>query len=183
MSDKELLGRIENLLYAAGDSVAIDDIAAYFDIVTDDLYELLKEDAERRKLEENRLLLEFYSGRVQLSTRPEYGEMIYSVLGKKSGEELSKAMLETLSIIAYRQPVTRPEIEELRGVNSSYIVGVLEAKGLVAEAGRKEVLGRPMTYVTTEKFLKHFGINDISELPPLPDEDLQEIADNEIEDN
>ena len=171
MNEKELLGRIENLLYAAGDSVAIDDIAAYFDIPTEDMYELLKKEADRRAAEDCGLLIVFYSGRVQLATRPDYGDMIFAVLGKKSAEELSRAMLETLSIIAYRQPVTRPEIEELRGVNSSYIVGVLEAKGLIAEAGRKEVVGRPMTYVTTEGFLRHFGITDISQLPPLPDED------------
>ncbi|MBQ4061954.1 MAG: SMC-Scp complex subunit ScpB [Christensenellaceae bacterium] len=170
MNEKELLGRIENLLYAAGDSVSVDDMAIYFDMPTDDLYEILSKEASRREAEECGLILKFYSGRVQLATRPEYGDMIYDLLGKKSSEELSRAMLETLSIVAYRQPVTRPEREELRGVNSSYIVGVLENKGFIAQAGRKEVIGRPMTYVTTEKFLKHFGITDITQLPTLPEE-------------
>ena len=179
MNEKELLGKIENILYAAGDSVSVDDLAIYFDMPTDELFDILKKDAERREYEEKGLVLKFFSGRVQLATRPDYGDMIFAILGKKSAEELSKAMLEALSIVAYRQPVTRPEIEELRGVNSAYIVGALLSKGFIAEAGRREVVGRPMTYVTTEKFLRHFGITDISELPPLPEETAPGPEDSE----
>ena len=79
-------------------------------------------------------------------------------------------MLETLSIIAYKQPVTRGEIEDLRGVNTSHILSALQEKGLVVEAGRKEALGRPILYATSEEFLRHFGISSTKELPVLPEQ-------------
>ena len=108
--------------------------------------------------------------RVQLATRPEYAPLLMELFGSQSGEELTKAMLETLSIIAYKQPVTRGEIEELRGVNTSYILSALQEKGLVTEAGRKEALGRPILYATSEEFLRHFGLSSTKELPALPEE-------------
>ena len=80
-------------------------------------------------------------------------------------------MLETLAIVAYKQPVTRGEIDQLRGVNSSYVLGALEEKGLVVEAGRRDVVGRPILYATDEAFLRHFGIESLDMLPPLPEED------------
>ncbi len=178
MQNNEALGRAVNLMYAAGDSIAVDDIAAYLDIPTEDMLTLLRGEAERRENDPSALLIKFFGDRVILATRPEYGEMIYDMLGKKSAEEITHAMMETLSIVAYRQPVTRPEIEELRGVNSAYILGVLAEKGLVAEAGRKEAVGRPMLYVTTEKFLKHFGITRIEDLPPLPEFKADEAAED-----
>lgn len=109
-------------------------------------------------------MIKKFDDKVQLCTRPEFGEDIYGLLGKKSNEELTKAMLETLSIIAYKQPVTRQEVEELRGVNSSYIINSLLAKKLIKEAGRKQVLGRPILYRTDEEFLRHFGIENLEEL-------------------
>ena len=96
--------------------------------------------------------------------------MLFSLFGESSEEELTRAMLETLSIIAYKQPVTRGEIEELRGVNTSYVLGVLLEKNLIHEAGRKEALGRPVLYATSEGFLRHFGLSSLEELPPLPQE-------------
>ena len=86
-------------------------------------------------------------------------------LGKKSDEELTRAALETLAIIAYRQPITRAAIEEIRGVGSQSMLNALESKGLICEAGRKDTLGHPILYATTEEFLRHFGISSLDELP------------------
>lgn len=167
MNREEIIGRVDNLLFAAGDALEISAIASELILDAEKLEELLREEAQRREEDGTSLVYRFFETRIQLATRPEFGNMIYNVLGKKSAEELTKAMLETLSIVAYKQPVTRPEIEEIRGVNSAYIMGALVAKGLICEAGRKEVVGRPHLYATTDKFLRHFGISDVSELPPI----------------
>lgn len=167
MNREEIVGRVDNLLFAAGDALEISAIASELILDAEELEELLREEAERREQDGTSLVYRFFDDKIQLATRPEFGTMIYNVLGKKSAEELTRAMLETLSIVAYRQPVTRPEIEEIRGVNSAYIMGALLNKGLICEAGRKEVVGRPHLYCTTEKFLRHFGISDLSELPEL----------------
>ena len=170
MNKEEIIGRVDNLLFAAGDAVEIAAMAAELIIDPERLEEILREEAQKREADGTSLVYRFFETRVQLATRPEFGNMIYNVLGKKSAEELTKAMLETLSIVAYKQPVTRPEIEEIRGVNSAYIMGALAAKGLICESGRKEVVGRPHLYVTTDKVLRHFGISDVSELPPIEEE-------------
>jgi len=162
-----MIGRVDNLLFAAGDALEIQLIASELIVDAELLERVLHEEAERREADGASLVYRFFETRVQLATRPEFGNMIYNVLGRKSAEELTRAMLETLSIVAYRQPVTRPEIEEIRGVNSVYIMGALMDKGFIREAGRKEVIGRPLLYVTTDKFLRHFGMQDLSELPAV----------------
>ncbi|MBR4079350.1 MAG: SMC-Scp complex subunit ScpB [Christensenellaceae bacterium] len=167
MTREEMIGRTDNLLFAAGDALEIQTIATELIVDAELLENVLREEGERREADGVSLVYRFFETRVQLATRSEFGNMIYNVLGKKSAEELTRAMMETLSIVAYRQPVTRPEIEEIRGVNSAYIMGALVDKGLIREAGRKEVVGRPHLYVTTDKFLRHFGIQDLSELPPV----------------
>jgi segregation and condensation protein B len=102
----------------------------------------------------------------QLSTRSEHAETIARLLARGSNK-LSRAALETLAIIAYRQPITQPEIEAVRGVGVAGVVKNLLDKKLVAEAGRKQVVGRPILYATTPEFLHYFAIADLSELPPL----------------
>lgn len=169
MNERELIGRLENLLFAAGDALPIGELAACFDSSEEELRAVVEKEAKRREADGCSLLIKLFAGRVQLATRAEFADMIYDVLGKKSAEELTRAMLETLSIVAYRQPVTRAEVEELRGVNSAYMLNALSDRGFVTEAGRKEVIGRPVLYVTTEKFLQHFDMRDLSELPQLPE--------------
>ena len=168
MSEKELIGKIENILFAAGDSVAIGELAVFFGMEEKDLSDLIDEEIARRNAELG-LVIKKFDDRIQLATRQDFWEMLFQLFGGKSDEELTRAMLETLSIIAYKQPVTRAEIEELRGVNSSYLLNILVEKNLIHEAGRKEALGRPILYVTSEGFLRHFGLSSLSELPPLPE--------------
>jgi segregation and condensation protein B len=108
------------------------------------------------------------AGGYQLRTRPEYAEFVTRFL-QPDPQKLSRQAVETLAVIAYRQPITQPEIDALRGVSSSGVLKTLLERGLIAEAGRKESPGRPILYQTTPEFLKHFGLSDLSELPDLED--------------
>jgi len=113
------------------------------------------------------LRLQRHAGRVQLTTAPETAELIERFLGLEATSRLSRASLETLAIIAYQQPVTRPQVDAVRGVNSDGVLKSLLGKGLIQEVGRTEGPGRPILYGTTPDFLRHFGLNSLVELPPL----------------
>jgi len=113
------------------------------------------------------LRLQRHAGRVQLTTAPEAAELIERFLGLEATSRLSRAALETLAIIAYQQPVTRPQVDAVRGVNSEGVMKSLLGKGLVQEVGRTEGPGRPILYGTSLEFLQHFGLNSLMELPPL----------------
>src|SRR5215203_7373074 len=113
------------------------------------------------------ILVEDVAGGVRLATRPEVVGWLRRFFDVASGTKLSMAALETLAIIAYRQPITGPEIQELRGVNSSGVVKTLLERRLVRITGRKEVVGKPFLYGTTREFLVHFGLNSLKDLPPL----------------
>jgi segregation and condensation protein B len=106
------------------------------------------------------------AGGYQLCTRPEHAELISRFL-RPAAQRLSRPALESLAIIAYRQPITQPEIEAIRGVNCSGVIKTLLERSLILEKGRKETVGRPILYVTTDQFLKHFGLKDLTELPLL----------------
>ena len=112
------------------------------------------------------LSLQWHAGRVQLTTNPATAGLVEKFLGLEATARLSRAALETLAIIAYRQPVTRPGIDGIRGVNSDGVLKSLLSKGLVQEVGRSEGPGRPILYGTTADFLQHFGLSALVELPP-----------------
>ena len=112
----------------------------------------------------------------QMCTRPEYAEYISMLLKPERGR-LSRAGLETAAIIAYRQPITQPEIDAIRGVNSDGVLKTLVERNLIRQVGRRETVGRPILYATTDEFLNHFGLNDLSELPDL--EDVQGLISEE----
>jgi segregation and condensation protein B len=105
------------------------------------------------------------AGGYTYGTRPEYAKYLGYLASEKTRKRLSPAALETLAIVAYKQPITKPEIEAIRGVNIDYIIGTLLEKGLVSIAGRSESVGRPLLYETTEEFLKFFGLGDVADLP------------------
>lgn len=105
------------------------------------------------------------AGGYQLCTRPEFASFVSALVSKTRTQRLSRAALETLSIIAYRQPVSKPVIEKLRGVESSGVLSTLLERKLVAIVGREEGLGRPLVFATTQEFLSYFGLNDLSDLP------------------
>jgi len=113
------------------------------------------------------------AGGYQLCTRPEYAEYVSALL-KPERTRLSRAALETAAIIAYRQPITQPEIDAIRGVDSVGVVKTLVDRQLVKQVGRKETVGRPILYATSEEFLNHFGLNDLSELPELGEGSIEQ---------
>jgi len=117
------------------------------------------------------LRLRIHQGRFELTTAPELAPFIERLLGLEVGARLSRAALETLAIIAYRQPITRAGIEAIRGVNSDSVVRSLLAKGLIEELGRAELPGRPLLYGTTSEFLSYFGLESLEQLPPLEEGD------------
>ena len=123
------------------------------------------------------LRLQEEGGRYQLVTAPEYAPYVASLLGDESSERLSRAALETLTIVAYRQPCTRGEVEAIRGVNSDRIVASLEQRGLIENVGMARSPGRPRLYRPAPRFYEHFGLLGPSDLPPLPDDEPSETVD------
>ncbi|MGH2426787.1 MAG: SMC-Scp complex subunit ScpB [bacterium] len=124
------------------------------------------------------------AGGYQLVTRPAYADYVQRFLQLEHQETLTRAQLETLAIVAYRQPVTRAEIDAVRGVRSDYVLDRLLDRYLIREVGRRPTLGRPILYGTTEAFLRHFGLRDLSSLPPLANHDprnaLEAVASQEL---
>jgi segregation and condensation protein B len=122
------------------------------------------------------------AGGYQFATRPEFAPWLGKMMREKSRRKLSQSALESLAIIAYKQPVTKPELEALRGVNADYIIRTLLERNLIAIVGRASTPGRPLLYGTTADFLKHFGLNDLAELPkPREIEELMAEAEFEVE--
>src|SRR5215216_2408689 len=157
--------QLEAMLFVAAEPVTTSQLAAALDVaqsvVERGLNELDTAIAARG------LRLQRHAGRCQLTTAPQLAELIERFLGLESTTHLSRAALETLAIIAYQQPVTRPQIDAIRGVNSDSMMKSLLSKGLILESGRADGPGRPILYSTTPEFLQHFGLNSILEMPPL----------------
>jgi segregation and condensation protein B len=120
------------------------------------------------------------AGGFQFATMPDYAEWLGRMVKEKAKRKLTQATLETMSVVAYKQPVTKPEIEAIRGVNADYAIQKLMERGLITIVGRAATAGRPLLYGTTKDFLKHFGLNDLSELPK-PREIEEIIADQGFE--
>jgi segregation and condensation protein B len=155
---------LECFLFVAPEPVTPSQVAAVLEIderAARDALERLRERFPSRGLQVIRV-----AGGYQLCTRPEHAEPVTRFL-RPPAQRLSRPALETLAVIAYRQPITQPELEAIRGVNSTGVVRTLQERGLIMEKGRKETVGRPILYVTTEQFLKHFGLKDLTELPLL----------------
>ncbi len=161
----EISAMLEALMFVSSEPVEMSQLATALELSTTAVEQGLKQlDLE---LLTRGLRLQRHGGRVQLTTAPEMAEMIERFLGLEATSRLSRAALETLAIVAYRQPVTRPQIEEVRGVSSDGVMKSLLGKGLVQEVGRTEGPGRPIIYSTTPDFLQHFGLTSLMELPAL----------------
>lgn len=157
---------LEAILLASPDPLTLKRIAEVMGLDEKDA-SILVEDLRKEYQQPGRgLYLQELAGGWVLTTRPEYAEWVEKLLQPK-GKGLSHAALETLAIIAYRQPVTRAEIEGVRGVKADRALETLMERKLVREVGRKEGPGRPMLYGTTREFLQYFGLKEISDLPPL----------------
>jgi segregation and condensation protein B len=161
----ELSALIETLLFVAPGAVSPAQLAAALEISTQEV-ELGLADLVAR-YNQRGLRLQRQRGLIQLTTAPEIAPLVERFLGLEATSRLSRAALEALSIIAYRQPATRPQVDAIRGVNSDAVLKSLLNKGLIEEIGRAEAPGRPILYSTTPEFLQHFGLNSLEELPPL----------------
>jgi segregation and condensation protein B len=164
-SDLPLAVKLEAILFVAAEPVTTAQLATALDVAPSVIERGLNELDE--SLSTRGLRLQRHAGRTQLTTSPQLAELIERFLGLESTTHLSRAALETLAIIAYQQPVTRPQIDAIRGVNSDSMMKSLLHKGLILESGRAEGPGRPILYSTTPEFLQHFGLNSILEMPPL----------------
>ena len=173
-----LKGRIEAVLYVAGDAVRSADLARALNVDNATLQAALKELRDEYDYGQRGLMLRIFGEHVQLTTRPLYAMDVVHLLQPVQKQSLSQAIMETLAVIAYRQPVTKGEIEQVRGVKCDYSVQALINKGLITELGRKETLGRPILYGTTDSFLSHFGIESLADLPPLPEPPKPEAEDD-----
>lgn len=172
-NELSLSAKLEALLFASPSSVTPSQLAIALEITTQEVEAGLKE-LELRYTQENLkfgLRLQRLHGRIQLTTAPESAPFIERLLGLEATSRLSRAALEALAIIAYTEPVTRPQIDAIRGVNSDGVLKSLLNKGLIQEIGRAEAPGRPILYSITQDFLGHFGLNSLDDLPPLPPQD------------
>ena len=164
-----LKGRIEAILFVAGEAVGIRDLAKALRVEEKELKETLKKIGSEYDYEQRGFMLKRFGEKVQLATRPLYSEDVLRLLQPVQQQSLSQAAMETLAVVAYKQPVTRAEVEQIRGVKCDYSLQSLMMKGLIQEAGRKDTIGRPILYATTDMFLSHFGIQSLEDLPPLPE--------------
>ncbi len=158
---------IEAILFAAGGSVPLEDLGKALCLTPIELAGVLEEMHLRYASEESGLQLRYLGDSVQLATKAMYGEMLSDFLTPVRTKTLSQSVLETLAIIAYRQPVTRTEIDAIRGVRSEYTVSVLESLDLICEVGRKDSIGHPVLFGTTEEFLRRFGLESLQQLPEI----------------
>jgi segregation and condensation protein B len=163
--DIDLLNLLEALLFVAPGAVPPAQLASALDLPIQEVEGGLK--ILEAQFSTRGVRLQWHMGRVQLTTAPETAQLVERFLGLEASSRLSRAALETLAIIAYQQPVTRPEIDAVRGVNSDGVLKSLLSKGLISESGRAERPGRPILYITTSDFLGHFGLSSLTELPPL----------------
>lgn len=160
-----LSSQIESLLFVANEPVPVGDLAQTLNVSASEVSEAV--DGLRELYADRGLRIQRVNGQIQMVTAPETAPAIERFLGLELSGKLSDAAMETLSIIAYRQPITRPEIDAIRGVNSDSVLRTLLSRGLIEEVDRLDAVGRPILYGTTFEFLQHFGLEGLDDLPPL----------------
>jgi segregation and condensation protein B len=176
-----LTALLEAMLFSAPGSVSISQLASALETTNKTVESALEQlDQTYKNGEMQRgLQLQRHHGRIQLTTAPEAAEAVQHFLGLEATFRLSRAALEALSIVAYQEPVTRPQVDAIRGVNSDAVLKSLLRAGLIEEIGRADSPGRPILYSTTPEFLSYFGLGSMDELPPL--EESREPAPPESE--
>lgn len=158
---------IEALLFASGEPLSVNIIASIIECSDQFTKNILEELMSKYEVEERGIKLININNKYQLVTKPQHSTYIQKILKNNSRQSLSQASLETLAIIAYKQPITRVDIDEIRGVKSDSAVITLAEKKLIKESGRLDVPGRPILYSTTDDFLRYFGIKDLKDMPSL----------------
>ena len=169
MDDVTMKAAVEAILFASGDPVSTERLALILDTDADTILSIGRELAEEYVTEGRGIRLVRLNDSLQLHSAPEFALEITRALEQRRAPKLSQASLEVLAIIAYYQPVTRAYIEQMRGLDSSYTVGVLSERGLIEPCGHLETVGRPTLYRTTDLFLRTMGVSTLEELPALPE--------------
>ncbi len=168
MDELDLKAAVEAILFASGEPVSAERLALILDTDEDAIFDVGRELSEEYETRRRGIRLVRLGKALQLHSAPEYALEITRALEQRRPPKLSQASLEVLAIVAYFQPVTRAYIEQMRGLDSSYTVGVLAERGLIEPCGHLEAVGRPTLYRTTDLFLRTMGVSDLSELPELP---------------
>jgi len=171
---EKLTNIIEGILFAAGDPVPVDLIKEKLEITKAEMDKAVRA-LERKYSGESGILLLNFNHKLQLATNPEYRESIAAVLNPIREKEFTRTILECAAIIAYKQPITRSELEAVRGVNSDYALTTLQSLGMIEPCGRKDTPGKPVLFATTDNFLKRFKLKSLSELPDY-EELMKKIA-------
>ena len=184
-TEKELLGAVEAILFAMGESVSLSKIASAIGKDETEANRLLEELKKQYQKKERGIQLIELEDSYQLCTKPELYDYLIQVAKQPKKHVLTDVLLETLAIVAYKQPVTKIEIEKIRGVKSDHAVNKLVEYDLVCEVGRLDAPGKPLLFGTTEEFLRRFGVQSVEELPSIAPEqleDFKEEAEREIKD-
>lgn len=171
MDTEELKAVIEGLLFVSGDEgIEAKQLAQIVEVDVDMLIDVLEDMKYDFKRQKRGIQIVEIAGCYQLTTLPEHAAYFEKLAYSPTHASLSQAALETLAIVAYKQPITRAEVEEVRGVKSERAIHTLVNKSLIKEVGRKEGTGRAILYGTTKQFLDYFGLNSLEDLPPIPED-------------
>lgn len=171
------LAVLEGLLFVVGeDGLTINQIMDILSIENEEAKELISELKEKYEAENSGIRINFLGNTFKLTTKKEHREYYQKLIENPESNVLSQAALETLAIVAYNQPITRIDVDEIRGVSSGQMIRKLVAKGLIKEVGRSDAIGRPILYQTTSEFLDYFGLATIDDLPKM-----EQFVENNIE--
>ena len=181
----EGIAAVEAIMFAYGDPITIDKLSEAAELDNETTVKLIDQLERRYNVNERGIKIIRVNDGFQITTRTEYAENIKKAMETRRQQPLSQAAMETLSIVAYNQPVTKAFVEQVRGIDSSSVVNTLVERNLLEEAGRLDLPGRPVAYRTTDTFLRCFGLSRIEELPALPNQegqlDFDELAEMELE--
>jgi len=176
MTNKENKALIEALLFVSGDPVTLSALKSATELPENDLKQFLHELIMEYKQKDSGLLIMEIANGYQMVTNPFYSQWLKKFTNTNTSNRLTMPSLETLAIIAYKQPIIKAELEQIRGVNSDGVVKSLLDKRLIKIMGKKEVAGKPLLYGTTQEFLQYFGIKDLTDLPTLKELAREESA-------
>lgn len=185
LTDDQLMAAVEAILFTMGESVEISAIAKALAVKTTRVRQILKRLQKKYDAPSRGIMLQQFEDAVQMSTKPDQYENLIKIAKVPKKMTLSDSVIETLSIVAYKQPITKIEVESIRGVSCDYAINKLLEYDLIKELGRKDAPGRPILFGTTEQFLRSFGVKNLTELPSLNSvqvEEFKEEAEAEVDD-
>jgi len=176
--DLSLNALVEAILFVSPEPITAAQISSLLELTPREVKNALEE--LESHYQGRGIRLQYHKKKIQITSAPEAAPILENMLELETTSTLSQAALETLSIVAYQQPITRPQIDSIRGVNSDGVLRTLLNKGLIDDVGRAEGPGRPILYSTTTEFLKYFGLSSYEELPPLDFEEIQPTSDPKV---